>query len=94
MPRDEDYGYVTVESLLSRKPVVTVSDAGGPLEFVEDGARPGSCAVAEPEALGAGIARLYAADERRLRAMGDEGHARVAGISWDRVVETLTEGAP
>jgi glycosyltransferase involved in cell wall biosynthesis len=93
VPRDEDYGYVTVESLLSRKPVVTVSDAGGPLEFVEDGAS-GVVAAAEPEALGAGIARLYAADERRLRAMGDEGHARVAGISWDRVVETLTAGAP
>ena len=90
-PYDEDYGYVTVEAFLSRKPVVTAGDSGGPLEFVEDGAS-GVVAVAEPEALGAGIARLYAADERRLRSMGEEGHARVAGISWDRVVDTLTEG--
>ena len=92
VPRDEDYGYVTVESLLSRKPVLTAADSGGPLEFVEDG-ETGVVARPEPEALGDGIARLYAADERRLRAMGDAGHARVAGISWDRVVDTLTEGA-
>ena len=37
-PFDEDYGYVTLESFLARKPVITTTDAGGPLEFVEDGA--------------------------------------------------------
>jgi glycosyltransferase involved in cell wall biosynthesis len=34
-PFDEDYGYVTLESFLSHKPVITTTDAGGPLEFVE-----------------------------------------------------------
>ncbi len=33
-PFDEDYGYVTLESFLSHKPVITTTDAGGPLEFV------------------------------------------------------------
>jgi glycosyltransferase involved in cell wall biosynthesis len=93
VPRDEDYGYVTVESLASRKPVLTAADSGGPLEFVEDGAT-GHVAEATPEALGDAIARLYAADSGRLAAMGAAGHARVAGISWDRVVAALTEGAP
>jgi glycosyltransferase involved in cell wall biosynthesis len=36
-PFDEDYGYVTLEAFLARKPVITTTDAGGPLEFVEDG---------------------------------------------------------
>ena len=27
-------GYVTMESFLSKKPVITCSDSGGPLEFV------------------------------------------------------------
>jgi len=93
VPRDEDYGYVPVESLLSRKPVLTALDSGGPLEFVEDGVT-GFVAAPEPQALGAGIARLYAADERRLRAMGEDGRERVASISWSRVVEALLEGAP
>ncbi|MEM8934752.1 MAG: glycosyltransferase family 4 protein, partial [Acidobacteriota bacterium] len=36
-PLEEDYGYVTLEAMLSAKPVITCSDSGGPLEFVEDG---------------------------------------------------------
>ncbi len=36
-PFDEDFGYVTLEAFLARKPVVTALDSGGPLEFVEDG---------------------------------------------------------
>ena len=33
-PFDEDYGYVTLEAFLARRPVVTATDSGGPLEFV------------------------------------------------------------
>ncbi len=36
-PFDEDYGYVTLEGFAARRPVVTLTDSGGPLEFVEDG---------------------------------------------------------
>jgi glycosyltransferase involved in cell wall biosynthesis len=34
-PVDEDYGYVTLEAMLSSKAVLTCLDSGGPLEFVE-----------------------------------------------------------
>jgi len=33
-PLDEDFGYVTLEAMLASKPVITCTDAGGPLEFV------------------------------------------------------------
>jgi glycosyltransferase involved in cell wall biosynthesis len=89
-PVDEDYGYVTVESFLSKKPVLTTTDAGGPLEFVTDGAS-GVVAPPEPEALADAIDRLWDAPEAALRAMGEEGHSRVVGITWDRVVDRLTE---
>ena len=36
VPFDEDFGYVTLESFLARKPVITATDSGGPLEFVVD----------------------------------------------------------
>jgi glycosyltransferase involved in cell wall biosynthesis len=36
-PIDEDYGYVTLEAMLSRKPLITCTDSGGPLEFVRPG---------------------------------------------------------
>src|SRR5919108_832394 len=35
-PVDEDYGMVPYEAFLSEKPVVTTTDAGGPLEIVTD----------------------------------------------------------
>ncbi len=92
-PLDEDYGYVTVESLLSRKPVLTTSDAGGPLEFVSDGVE-GLVRAPQPEPLAEAIAVLFAADEARLREMGEVGRSRVAGITWDAVLDQLTEGIP
>jgi glycosyltransferase involved in cell wall biosynthesis len=90
-PLNEDYGYVTVEAFLSGKPVLTTHDAGGPLEFVRDDE---NGVVAEPEAgaIAAAIDRLYALPQTRLREMGAAGRARVAEITWDRVIDALTEG--
>ncbi len=88
-PLNEDYGYVTVEAFLSRKPVVTTTDAGGPLEFVVDGVN-GLVAPPEPEAIAAAIDRVFALPEGRLAEMGAEGRGRVEGITWDHVIDTLT----
>src|SRR5207342_2737465 len=90
VPFDEDYGYVTVEAFVSKKPVLTASDSGGPLEFVEHGAS-GFVAAPEPEALADGIDRLFELPEARLGELGEEGRRRVASITWDAVVDRLTE---
>jgi glycosyltransferase involved in cell wall biosynthesis len=89
-PLNEDYGYVTVEAFLSRKPVVTTADAGGVLEFVTDG-ETGLVAEASPDALALAIDRLWSLPEARLRDMGEAGRARVEGITWDHVIDRLTE---
>jgi glycosyltransferase involved in cell wall biosynthesis len=89
-PLDEDYGYVTVEALLSGKPVLTTTDAGGPLEFVSDGLS-GLVSPPQPEALAAAMDRLYTLPDLRLREMGEEGRRRVAHIGWDHVIDRLTE---
>ena len=88
-PVDEDYGYVTVEAFLSGKPVVTCTDSGGTLEFVQDDH---SGFIVEPtaEALGVAINRLYG-DRARAKEMGAAGRPAVEGIGWDRVVDALTE---
>jgi glycosyltransferase involved in cell wall biosynthesis len=90
-PFEEDYGYVTLEAFLARKPVITTTDAGGPLEFVEHDVN-GLVVAPSPEALGDAIARLAssAADAARL---GDAGHARARLITWDGVVEQLLSAA-
>ncbi len=90
-PLNEDYGYVTVESFLSRKPVVTTTDAGGPLEFVSAG-ETGLVAEPSPEAIAARIDDLWGMPEVRLREMGEAGFGRVCDINWDHVIDRLTEG--
>jgi glycosyltransferase involved in cell wall biosynthesis len=86
-PFDEDYGYVTLEAFLARKPVVTTTDAGGPLEFVEDGVT-GAVVDPTPEAVGAAVARL-AANRSHAQSLGDAGYERARAISWDGVVDRL-----
>jgi len=90
VPLNEDYGYVTVEALLSRKPVITTTDAGGPLEFVSEG-ETGMVALPTPESLAAVIDALWQLPEARLSAMGAAGHQRVKSITWDHVIDVLTE---
>ncbi len=86
-PFDEDFGYVTLEAFLARKPVVTCTDSGGPNEFVVDGVNGFVCAP-DAEALADAINRL-AADRRRAAAMGDAGHDTASAITWDGVIEKL-----
>jgi glycosyltransferase involved in cell wall biosynthesis len=86
-PFDEDYGYVTLEAFLARKPLITTIDAGGPLEFVEHGVS-GFVTEPAPEAIGAAIAQL-GADRRRAQALGDAGYQRIRPITWDGVVDRL-----
>ena len=86
-PFDEDYGYITLEAFLARKPVVTAHDSGGTLEFVEDGV---NGVVCEPtsEAIGSAVNAL-AADRGRAASLGGAGFERARAISWDGVIERL-----
>ena len=87
VPFDEDFGYVTLESFLSAKPVVTLRDSGGPLEFVEDGVN-GAIVEATPETLAEAINR-YAGDKMLAASHGAAGRARAAAVTWDGVIEKL-----
>ncbi len=88
-PFDEDYGYITLEAMLSSKPVVTCTDSGGPLEFVVEG-ETGLVAAPEPDLLGSALARLWE-HRNAAAAMGRAGRAsyRARDITWPAVVETL-----
>jgi glycosyltransferase involved in cell wall biosynthesis/SAM-dependent methyltransferase len=89
VPHNEDYGYVTLEAMLAGKPVITVSDAGGPLEFIQDG-RQGL--VSEPTA--AALARSLSAvwsDRALAEKLGAAGPKRYQDleIGWDSVINQL-----
>lgn len=90
VPYDEDYGYITLEAMLSSKPVITATDAGGPLEFVTHGHNGWVCEP-DPQAMAAAIDEAFY-KPLVSREMGRSGRARYAelGISWTNVVEKLT----
>lgn len=86
-PYDEDYGYVTLEAFLAGKPVVTTHDAGGVLEWVEDGVT-GLVTDGTPEGLGDAFDRLDA--DRALAArLGAAGRARAESLGWSETVAQL-----
>ena len=88
-PVDEDYGYITLEAMLSSKAVITCEDSGGPLEFVSHRktglvARPTAAELAEA------MDELWT--ERNAAAKfgraGRESYEHL-GLSWSKVVERL-----
>jgi len=87
-PYDEDYGLVTLEAFHCRKPVVTSTDAGGPLEFVRHG-ETGLVSQPEPEAIAKCIVTLLE-DPSLAQEMGRRGHETVRHIGWDEVIDRLT----
>ena len=89
-PFDEDYGYVTLESFLCAKPVVTANDSGGVLEFVDHGVN-GFVCEPEPGEIGRAINRL-AGDRARAASMGAAGRERALRITWDGVIEKFLGG--
>lgn len=93
LPFDEDYGYVTLEAMLSGKPVIASSDGGGATELIDHGAE-GLITEVEPRALAGALDSLYA-DRKRARAMGARGREKIKSLnlSWPRVVETLINAA-
>ncbi len=88
-PRDEDYGYVSLEAMLSAKPVITCTDSGGPLELVRH-QDTGLIVEPTPEAIAAAADQLYR-EPARARAMGAAGSQRYEelDISWPQVVTRL-----
>jgi glycosyltransferase involved in cell wall biosynthesis len=89
IPIDEDYGFVTLEAFHSAKPVLTFTDSGGVLDFVEHGHN-GLVQEPTPEALAEGMERLWA-DRAGTREMGAAAHQTLARkqIDWEHVLDTL-----
>ncbi len=88
-PYDEDYGYITLEAMLSAKAVITCKDSGGPLEFVQ---HEENGFILEPEAvqIAEALDSLYL-NKKRAKALGKAGLERYKqqNIHWDNVVEKL-----
>jgi glycosyltransferase involved in cell wall biosynthesis len=90
-PFDEDYGYVSLEGFAAERPVITLSDSGGTLEFVRDG-ETGIVAEPEPRAIAEAFDRAFT-DREIGRRMGRAGNALVREEvpTWPEVVARLLD---
>jgi glycosyltransferase involved in cell wall biosynthesis len=86
-PVDEDFGMVPYEAFLSSKPVLTTTDAGGPLEVVHDRST-GVVVAPEPAELARAAVYLGAhADD--AKAWGRAGKSIAERVTWDACVDAL-----
>ncbi len=86
-PVDEDYGMVPLEAFLSEKPVLTTTDAGGPLEVVADG-RTGL--VVTPDVAEIARALGWLREHRdEAASYGRAGKAIASEVTWDRAIGRL-----
>jgi glycosyltransferase involved in cell wall biosynthesis len=86
-PVDEDYGMVPLEAFLSEKPVLTTTDAGGPLEVVSDGS---TGLVVMPDAAEIARALGWLRDHRdEAASYGRAGKAIASEVTWDRAIGRL-----
>jgi glycosyltransferase involved in cell wall biosynthesis len=83
-PVDEDFGMVPLEAFRSSKPVVTTTDAGGPLDVVVDG-ETGRVTAAEPGALAGALVMT----EEEARRYGEAGRPLAEAITWDAAIDRL-----
>jgi glycosyltransferase involved in cell wall biosynthesis len=86
-PVDEDFGMVPYEAFLAEKPVITTTDAGGPLEVVAD-RRTGL--VCEPRAAALAEACSWLREHPDdAKAWGLAGKALARRVSWDETITRL-----
>jgi glycosyltransferase involved in cell wall biosynthesis len=92
-PFDEDFGIVPYEAFMAEKPVVTTTDAGGPLDVVKDRS---TGLVCEPTAEAVGEACAYLLEHPdEAREWGRAGRAVAERLSWRDAAERIVEaGAP
>jgi glycosyltransferase involved in cell wall biosynthesis len=87
VPRDEDYGFVTVEAFASGKPVITAVDSGGPAELVRD--RENGLVVPPTPAAIAAAMRALLDDAAASERLGAAGRAVSDAMTWQAAVERL-----
>jgi len=90
-PYDEDYGFVTLEAMLSEKPIITCNDSGGPCDLVVHG-ETGLVATPEPEALGGALQEI-SDNPAKAASLGRAArkHYEDLNISWEKIVQRLLD---
>lgn len=87
IPDQEDYGLITIESMMCEKPVITFDDAGGVLEFVK---HKQTGLISEPsiQQLSKSIKKL-ASDKDLTISLGKNAYKQVENITFKNCINSL-----
>jgi glycosyltransferase involved in cell wall biosynthesis len=86
-PVDEDYGLVPYEAFLSQKPVITATDAGGPLDIVRD--RETGLVVAPTVDELARACTWLRDNHAEAQTLGRAGRELASAVTWEACVDRL-----
>ena len=87
VPHEEDYGLVTIEAMMSGKPVISFNDSGGVKEFVING-ETGFLSDPSIDGLKSMIEKMSGNKNFAVK-MGGQGKKRVKTITWENTVSSL-----
>lgn len=88
-PYEEDYGLITVEAMMHKKPVITTFDAGGPSEFVHD-YETGFVTEFDAKKIAEKI-EFFAQNPDEAKRMGENAYKEVKDITWKSLCEQLLD---
>lgn len=91
IPKDEDYGYITLEAMASSKMVITATDSGGPLEFL-DNHRNGIIVEPKEQDIAEALDKVWNS-QTMAEEYGKNARKKLdeMEITWDRVIKELVE---
>lgn len=86
-PYDEDFGYITIESMKFKKAVLTTTDSGGPLELLNNT----NSIICDPQikSISNGILRLT--QNKNYKLLGTRSFKDYEGLNlnWDNIISNL-----
>ena len=87
IPKEEDYGLITIEAMNCEKSVITMNDSGGVLEFVEDNI---TGLVSKPNIDDLSQKINYLSENKDMAiSLGKNAKEKVKDISWLNVTNNL-----
>jgi glycosyltransferase involved in cell wall biosynthesis len=88
VPVREDFGYITLEAFAHEKPVITCTDSGEPLQFVEDGIS-GFVVEPDPKEIAVKIEHLLQ-NPAIAEKMGKQGRSKIEHLlNWSEISEKI-----
>lgn len=88
-PKNEDFGYITLEAFKSKKPVITCYDSGETTYIVKDGIS-GFVVEPDPKKIAEKI-NYFIENPDEAKRMGENGYNSVQDVTWENAIKKILD---